>query len=102
MYPVLELLSEYRGFRYRQWRRNRHAHGELTWQRDCIEEQLADADLAERLFQSLDDVERELVRLKYYEGRRNVEIAEELGINASTVSTKLARALQKMRSAARL
>jgi DNA-directed RNA polymerase specialized sigma24 family protein len=38
--------------------------------------------------------------MKYYEGKRNVEIADELGINLSTVSTKLSRAVAKMRAAA--
>lgn len=61
---------------------------------------LADRDLVERLLRVLDDEERELVHLKYYEGRRNVEIAERLGMNASTISTKLARAMAKMRAAA--
>lgn len=62
-------------------------------------ERLGDVDLAERLLRVLDDEERRLVFLKYYEERRNVEIAEELGMNASTVSTKLARAMAKMRTA---
>ena len=43
--------------------------------------------------------ERELVLLKYQEGLRNVDIAERLEMNASTVSTKLAHALTKMRVA---
>ena len=36
--------------------------------------------------------------MKYREGYRNVEIAEKLGMNASTVSTKLFNAIAKMRS----
>lgn len=43
--------------------------------------------------------ERELVILKYREGYRNVDIAKKLDMNASTVSTKLASALSKMREA---
>lgn len=59
-----------------------------------------DRAFAEQLLSTLDEDERELVFRKYYLGMRNVEIAEELGINASTISTRLARALSKMRQAA--
>lgn len=62
-------------------------------------EQTGNADLAEKLLSVLDDTERELIAKKYYEGKRNVEIADEMGMNLSTVSTKLARALAKMRAA---
>ena len=58
---------------------------------------LADRDLVERLLATLDDEERLLVVMKYREGFRNVDIAAELGMNASTVATKLANALKKMR-----
>ena len=57
----------------------------------------SDRDLAQHLLGELDDTERELVLLKYQEGLRNVDIADRLGMNASTVSTKLAHALAKMR-----
>ncbi len=63
-------------------------------------EQTGNADLAAKLLSALDETERELVAKKYYEGKRNVEIADELGMNLSTVSTKLARALAKMRAIA--
>ena len=56
--------------------------------------------VVKQLLACLDDDERELVALKYHEGFRNIEIAQELGINPSTVSTKLARALEKMRACA--
>ena len=59
-----------------------------------------DRDLVDRLLGVLDDVERDLVIRKYLLGYRNVEIAKELGMNASTVATKLANALAKMRSVA--
>lgn len=62
--------------------------------------QVDEADVVSGLFAVLDDDERTLVFMKYYECKRNVEIAEETGLNASTVSTKLARALHKMRAAA--
>ena len=61
---------------------------------------MADADLVHRLLEVLDEDERMLVYLKYYEDRRNGEIAKELGMNASTVSTKLSRAMAKMRAVA--
>ena len=64
------------------------------------DEQTANADLAVKLLALLDPTERELISKKYYEGKRNVEIADEMGMNLSTVSTKLARALAKMRDAA--
>ena len=63
-------------------------------------EETANADLARRLLALLDDESRQLVFLKYYDGMRNVEIARELGMNESTVATKLQRAMKLMRSAA--
>lgn len=68
------------------------------------DEGLADSventDYVDRLLSVLDEEERNLVVMKYREGYRNVEMAEELGMNASTISTKLAKALAKMRAAA--
>ena len=60
---------------------------------------LVDRDLADHLLGVLDPAERELVVMKYREGYRNVDIAAEPGMNASTVATKLANALAKMREA---
>lgn len=60
-------------------------------------ENILDADLAQKLLAVLDDDDRELMFLKFYEGKRNSEIAAELGINASTVSSRVARAIAKMR-----
>ena len=54
-------------------------------------------ELVGLLLKELDDRERELVLLKYRDGLRNVEIAERLGMNASTVSTVLSRAIARMR-----
>lgn len=56
-----------------------------------------DLMLATNLLSCLDDDERMLVLMKYREDMRNVDIARELGMNASTVSTMLFRALSKMR-----
>lgn len=63
---------------------------------DAVEDQ----DLAYRLLSTLDDSERMLVLMKHHDGMRNVDIARELDLNPSTVSTKLAKALAKMREAA--
>jgi S-DNA-T family DNA segregation ATPase FtsK/SpoIIIE len=59
---------------------------------------VADRDLTTRLLAVLDDLECEIVLLKYRDGMRNVDIASCLDMNASTVSTKLAKALAKMRA----
>lgn len=67
---------------------------------DDIGEGMGNRELAARLLARLEDDERELVFLKYYEGRRNVEIARLMELNPSTVSTRLARSLEKMRAAA--
>lgn len=62
-------------------------------------ERVHDADLASRLLAVLADEDREIVRMKYLEGWGNSEIARELGMNPSTVSTRIQRALSKMRDA---
>ena len=54
----------------------------------------------ERFLACLDENERELVILKYREDMRNVDIAEELSMNPSTVSTMLSRAIEKRRKLA--
>ena len=64
------------------------------------QERVADRDLVDRLLGCLEPEERNLVAMKYREGYRNVEIAAELGMNPSTVASRLARALEKMRDAA--
>ena len=53
--------------------------------------------LVRKALEELSDEERELVYLKYWEELSNKEIAKRLGINASTVSTKLWRAVNRMR-----
>ena len=39
----------------------------------------------------------EIIKMKYYQEKRNVEIADELGLNASTVGTIIHRTTQKLR-----
>lgn len=60
----------------------------------------SDAQLAEALLTVLGEDERELVRLKFYEGMQNKQIGELLGMNPSTVGTRLHRAVARMRAAA--
>ena len=63
-----------------------------------LQESVEDRALVAQLLSCLDAVERELVVRKYHEGMRNVDIAAELDMNPSTVSTKLTCALAKMRA----
>lgn len=51
-----------------------------------------------KLLANLSPEDRELVYLKYYQGKKNVEIAQLLDMNPSTVATRLRRALQAMRA----
>ncbi len=62
------------------------------------QDRVDDRELVKQLLGCLDDTERELVALKYRDGLRNVDIACELHMNSSTVSTVLSRALMKMRA----
>ena len=55
---------------------------------------------AKNLISCLDENERMLIACKYHDDMRNVDIARELNMNASTVSTVLSRALTKMRAQA--
>lgn len=59
-----------------------------------------DVQLAEKLLATLSEEERELVYLKFYRDMQNKEIAVAMNMNASTVSTKLSRAIARMRKAA--
>ena len=52
----------------------------------------------ERLLSFISEDDRELVFLKYYEHRKNVEIARMLDMNPATVATRLRRALMTMRA----
>ena len=66
---------------------------------DCAGE-VADRDLRDRLLAALKPEEREIVLMKYRDGLRNVDISARLGMNESTVSTKLFNARAKMRASA--
>lgn len=60
----------------------------------------ATAQEARRLIALLENDEREIVFLKYFEDMRNKDIARTLNMNPSTVATKLSRAIAKMKKAA--
>lgn len=70
---------------------------ESTYAEDSETKHVDNMLLAKQLLACLSDEERELVALKYKDGLRNVDIARELGMNQSTVSTKLFNAMAKMR-----
>ena len=63
-------------------------------------DQIANRAVIKSLLSVLDETEKQLVLMKYLLGYRNVDIAQELNMNASTISTKLAHALEKMREKA--
>lgn len=56
------------------------------------------AEEVARLLSFISEEDRELIFLKYYEDKRNVEIAQTLDMNPATVATRLRRALMVMRS----
>lgn len=56
------------------------------------------AEKVARLLSFISEEDRELIFLKYYEDKRNVEIAQMLDMNPATVATRLRRALMVMRS----
>jgi RNA polymerase sigma-70 factor (ECF subfamily) len=58
------------------------------------------AQKAQQLLAVLSPEDRELVYLKYWQEMPNKQIAELLDLNPSTVSTRLSRAMAKMRKAA--
>jgi RNA polymerase sigma-70 factor (ECF subfamily) len=58
------------------------------------------AQQARQLLAVLSPEDRELVYLRYWQEMPNKQIAELLDLNASTVSTRLSRAMAKMRKAA--
>ena len=90
------MVSHYR--RERPWApldENRELVAPIEGESDLAD----DRELVTRLLGTLGERDRQLVLLKYRDGMRNVDIAHELGMNSSTVSTVLARAIAKMRTA---
>lgn len=72
------------------------AFAEESNQEDLFNETEA---LANQVLSMLTEEEREMVFMKYWQQLSNKAIAERLDMNASTVSTKLSRALAKVRKA---
>ena len=60
---------------------------------------LSEAAMVRSLFAMLGDEERQIIALHLFGGYRSGEIANTLGINASTVRSKERRALRKLRQA---
>lgn len=60
---------------------------------------LSDRELVGQLLAMLSPEEANLVLMKYRDGKRNVDIATELGMNPSTVASKLYNAIHRMRDA---
>lgn len=49
------------------------------------------------LLSQLTEEDRQIVYLRFHEGYRNKEIAKELGINESTIASRLSRSLKRLR-----
>ncbi len=54
-----------------------------------------------RLLKTLNEAERELVFLRFYEKMKNKQIADMLGMTETAVSTKMSRIMHKLRSSMR-
>lgn len=61
------------------------------------QENVENYELIKQLLSCLEDDEHELIVLKFRDELRNTEIADRLGMNPSTVATKISRAIGKMR-----
>lgn len=66
---------------------------------DEYEEDDDQAQRVRELLAELSPEDREIVFLKYWEQMKNKDIAELLGMNASTVASRVARAMDRMRAA---
>lgn len=64
---------------------------------DADLEDTADRVMVERLLDSLDDRERRIIELRFYEGRTQTEIADEVGVSQMHVSRLIRRSLAAMR-----
>ena len=62
-------------------------------------DEVDDHELVAQLLSVLSPEEADLVMMKYQDGKRNVDIAAELGLNPSTVASRLFAAIHKMRAA---
>ncbi len=58
---------------------------------------LYDTEYITYLLNQLTEEDRQIVYLRFHEGYRNKEIADELGINESTIASRLSRSLKRLR-----
>jgi RNA polymerase sigma-70 factor (ECF subfamily) len=65
--------------------------------KDKAENSIA-SDQINKMMEHLDEEEREILRLKFFEGVSNVEIADILGLSVSNVGVKVFRTLKKAKS----
>ncbi len=54
-----------------------------------------DSDLIKQILSKLEDDEQEIIRLKFFEGVSNIEIAEIMGLSITNIGVKVFRALKK-------
>jgi RNA polymerase sigma-70 factor (ECF subfamily) len=66
-------------------------------QKEFVETKFAQAQIQE-ILNKLNEEEREILRLKFFEEVSNVEIAEIMGLSVSNVGVKVFRALKKAKS----
>lgn len=84
---------------HRAWHRQRRlVHMDQPPDRPGPDESLrqGDFDLAEKIFEALDENCRKLLRLKFLQGWVNEEIAAEVGKTKNAVSTAIFRCLKKV------
>ncbi len=121
-YDALSHLKsfEWRGFPFSSWlykiahnnvlkwyRQNQKTHFvELEKASDLVDHQANHAEEAaqkeeqheiQEAMQQLEPEEREILRLKYFEGVSNIEIAEIMGLSANHIGVKVYRTLKKFK-----
>lgn len=57
-----------------------------------------DGDLIQQILSKLDEDEQEIIRLKFFEGVSNIEIAEIMDLSITNIGVKVFRALKKAKS----
>lgn len=111
---------EWRGFPFSSWLYKIAHNNVLKWYRQNQKTQAVDLDKMHEIvdlqptqdqeavqkeeqheiqlvMQQLDPEEREIIRLKYFEGVSNIEIAEIMGLSANHIGVKVYRTLKKVK-----
>jgi RNA polymerase sigma-70 factor, ECF subfamily len=111
---------EYRGFPFSAWLYKIAHNNVLKWYRTNSRQQVVDLDQGldtadteytpdeaakdsesrneiSRIMAKLESEDREIIRLKYFEGASNIEIAEIMGLSANHIGVKVFRALKKVK-----